>query len=198
MIRVLIVADSFLRAQTLANDLSEDERFDVVDVRAAPASLASGPPGPIDVVLTTGLHPDRIPRWGSPVVALTDGFVAEPEVGRRVHACLPANAPMPTVAAAVVAAAQDLIVLTRTQANASLVRPKLESLEHTGIETLTPRELQVLRLLASGLGNKQLAEQLGISDNTAKFHVAQILAKLGVGSRTEAVSIAIRRGLIPV
>ncbi len=66
------------------------------------------------------------------------------------------------------------------------------------IEQLTRRELEVLGMLANGLGNKEVAGQLGISDHTAKFHVAQILAKLGAGSRTEAVMIAIRRGIIPI
>lgn len=65
-------------------------------------------------------------------------------------------------------------------------------------EALTPREFEVLRMLADGLGNKEIANRLGISDHTAKFHVAQILAKLGAGSRTEAVAIGMRRGLVPV
>jgi DNA-binding CsgD family transcriptional regulator len=54
----------------------------------------------------------------------------------------------------------------------------------------------VLRLLASGLGNKEIAAKLKISEHTAKFHVASILGKLGAGSRAEAVSIGMRNGLI--
>ncbi len=53
-------------------------------------------------------------------------------------------------------------------------------------------------MLADGLGNKQIAGQLGISDHTVKFHVSQILAKLGAATRTEAVAIGMRRGLVPV
>ena len=64
------------------------------------------------------------------------------------------------------------------------------------IETLTPRELQILRLLAEGLANRAIATQLTISEHTAKFHVGQILAKLGAESRTEAVTQGLRRGLI--
>ena len=64
------------------------------------------------------------------------------------------------------------------------------------VEPLTPREVEVLRLLASGIANKQIADCLGISDNTVKFHVAAILGKLGAASRTEAVAIGIRDGLI--
>jgi len=64
------------------------------------------------------------------------------------------------------------------------------------MEALTPREVQVLELLAEGLANKAIADRLGISDQTAKFHVAAILGKLGVANRTEAVRAAARRGLI--
>jgi DNA-binding NarL/FixJ family response regulator len=63
-------------------------------------------------------------------------------------------------------------------------------------EPLTARELQVLELLAEGLANKAIAERLRISDQTVKFHVAAILGKLGVANRTEAVRVAVRRGLI--
>jgi ATP/maltotriose-dependent transcriptional regulator MalT len=63
-------------------------------------------------------------------------------------------------------------------------------------EPLTTRELQVLSLLAEGLPNKAIASRLGISDQTVKFHVAAILGKLGVANRTEAVRVAVRRGLI--
>ena len=63
-------------------------------------------------------------------------------------------------------------------------------------EPLTPRETQVLELLAEGLANKAIADRLQISDQTVKFHVAAILGKLGVANRTEAVRVAVRRGVI--
>lgn len=63
-------------------------------------------------------------------------------------------------------------------------------------EELTARESQVLQLLAAGLANKAIAQRLGISDHTVKFHVNAILAKLGVASRTEAVVRAARLGLV--
>jgi DNA-binding NarL/FixJ family response regulator len=65
-----------------------------------------------------------------------------------------------------------------------------------GWEELTPRELEVLQLLAEGLANKQIAQRLGVSDHTIKFHVNAILGKLGAHSRTEAVTRAARRGLV--
>jgi DNA-binding CsgD family transcriptional regulator len=67
-----------------------------------------------------------------------------------------------------------------------------------GGRTLTRRELSVLRLVAHGLGNKEIASELGISTHTVKYHLASLLAKLGVHSRTEAVTIGLRRGLVPL
>ena len=63
-------------------------------------------------------------------------------------------------------------------------------------EPLTPREIQVLELLAEGLPNKAIADRLGISDQTVKFHVASIMGKLGASNRIETVRRAVRRGLI--
>ena len=65
-------------------------------------------------------------------------------------------------------------------------------------EHLTARETVVLRLMALGLGNKEIASRLDISDHTAKFHVSSILAKLGAASRTEAVTIGMMRGLVAI
>jgi DNA-binding NarL/FixJ family response regulator len=65
-------------------------------------------------------------------------------------------------------------------------------------ESLTPREIEVLELLAEGLPNKAIAVRLHISDQTVKFHVASISGKLGAANRTDAVRLAIRRGLITV
>lgn len=64
------------------------------------------------------------------------------------------------------------------------------------IEILTPRELEVLALLAQGLQNKEIAIELTISERTVKFHVSSILGKLNAGNRTEAVSIAAHQGLV--
>jgi DNA-binding NarL/FixJ family response regulator len=69
--------------------------------------------------------------------------------------------------------------------------------EEAGVdEPLTPREIQVLELLAEGLPNKAIARRLGISDQTVKFHVSSISGKLGAANRTDAVRRAVRRGLI--
>ena len=64
--------------------------------------------------------------------------------------------------------------------------------------TLTARELEVLRLVARGLSNKEIAADLRITTHTVKYHLAAVLEKLGVRSRTEAVSLGVRKGLVPL
>ena len=68
--------------------------------------------------------------------------------------------------------------------------------ESETLEALTPRESEVLQLLSEGLGNKEIASRLHISEHTIKFHIRSILGKLGASSRTEAVSRGLRSGLI--
>jgi DNA-binding NarL/FixJ family response regulator len=80
--------------------------------------------------------------------------------------------------------------------DAFIVAPAPPRRETMPAETLTPRELEVLQILTEGLSNKAIARRLGISDQTVKFHVASIGGKLGAQNRTEAVRIAIQRGLI--
>jgi DNA-binding NarL/FixJ family response regulator len=63
-------------------------------------------------------------------------------------------------------------------------------------ESMTPRETEVLELVAQGLPNKAIAERLGISDQTVKFHIGSIIGKLGAANRTDAVRRAVRRGLV--
>ena len=91
------------------------------------------------------------------------------------------------------------------QAGGSLLQPivaskllRQVSQEHASgpAESLTARELEVLRLLAQGQQNKEIAAALVISERTVKFHVSSILGKLGAGNRTEAVHIAAQQGLI--
>ncbi len=71
-----------------------------------------------------------------------------------------------------------------------------ESDDEPAVESLTPREIEVLELVSEGLSNKAVAARLGISDQTVKFHLATISGKLGALNRTDAVRRAVRRGLI--
>jgi len=68
--------------------------------------------------------------------------------------------------------------------------------EHSGEETLTPKEIEVLRLIAVGNANKEIAAQLSVTEETVKSRVKNILDKLGANDRTHAVSIGIKRGII--
>ena len=105
------------------------------------------------------------------------------------------------IVAAIAAVAGGLMTLDRRWAGALLATPERsqapipERLADRE-EPLTARELEVLQLLAEGLPNKRIAAQLHISEHTAKFHVSASLLKLGAASRTEAVTLAARRGLL--
>ncbi len=99
------------------------------------------------------------------------------------------------LAAAIQAAAAGLVVLHPRELAAL---PLAEMRMPRGVEELTPRETEIVTLLADGLSNKEIAGRLKISDHTVKFHVASVLAKLGVSTRTEAVTAALRQGLIPL
>jgi DNA-binding NarL/FixJ family response regulator len=70
--------------------------------------------------------------------------------------------------------------------------------EHLGDEGLTPRELEVLRLIRDGSKNKEIAARLDISETTVNFHIKNVVSKLQANDRTHAVAIAIRRGMLPV
>jgi len=123
-----------------------------------------------------------------------------------VRAVLPNDVSPEQLVAAVQAAASGLLVLHPGQVPAQVTANGFASGSTSGrararelgepAEPLTPRESEVLQMLASGLVNKEIAAKLAISDHTVKFHVASILGKLGAATRTEAVSIGIRRGLV--
>ena len=70
--------------------------------------------------------------------------------------------------------------------------------EHLGEEDLSPRELEVLRLIRDGHRNKQIADRLGIAETTVNFHIRNLVDKLGANDRTHAVTIAVKRGLLGV
>jgi len=195
LIRLAIYAETSQRAQQLAKLLAEDERLAIVRARASVRSFEPGPM--VDVVLAAGLRAEELFGDGPPIVLLSRQPPRQAAFNGAVRAWLPDDALPAEISAAIVAAAQDLTVLTHWQARRWL-KSELEDEHAPPPETLTPRELQVLRMLADGLGNKQIAAQLAISNHTAKFHVAQILAKLRAGSRAEAVAIAMRRGLVPI
>lgn len=99
------------------------------------------------------------------------------------------------IAAALLAAHRGLVVLDGALAP-RLLPPRARPRSRTEPEPLTPRELEVLELMAAGLSNRRIARALGITENTAKFHVNAVLGKLDARSRTEAVVLAARKGLV--
>ena len=132
---------------------------------------------------------------GPPVVALiTDEIQALEARTAGARGLLLRDTSAERLVAALTAATRDLIVF-----DSPLVDPVLGARDPsspTPIEDLTPRELEVLGLVAEGLPNKAIARRLGISEHTVKFHVNAVLGKLGAQSRTEAVVRATRLGLI--
>ncbi len=113
-----------------------------------------------------------------------------------VRALLPRYAAAPEIIAAIEAAAQGLVVLHPDMLpSLQLTEPSRRPPADLDA-SLTPREIEVLRMLAEGLANKNIAFRLGISEHTVKFHITSIFSKLNASSRAEAVAIGMRRGLI--
>jgi NarL family two-component system response regulator YdfI len=129
---------------------------------------------------------DPDPRWVQTAVkAGINAVISREPSGDELHLALSA-------------ADAGLVLLHPTSAR-GLASAHLQASDLTHHqERLTAREFEVLQLLSEGLGNKEIASRLAISEHTAKFHISSILGKLSVASRTEAVSHGIRRGLIPI
>jgi DNA-binding NarL/FixJ family response regulator len=210
VIRVCILAETEDEAQQLAALIADDESIELTGAAGAAGSAALSMAGfEPDAALVAGraLIGD-LPFEQIPVVLLDDDRAPADswwDPTASVYACLPALANPREISAALVAASQGLTLLTPAQAELIFQTRAPRARTHPSAaaapvlyETLTPREAQVLRMLAEGLGNKEIAGQLGISDHTAKFHVASILGKLHAQTRTEAVTIGIRRGLVPI
>ena len=146
---------------------------------AASAIGGDGPAQPPFIVLTS----DPVPAFmGVPVQA-------------GIHALLPVHARAEEILGAIAAVASGLLVF----------HPSMVRADHTPtaprrgpVPRLTGRELQILTMMAEGLGNKEIAWQLQISEHTVKFHITSIFNKLDVSSRAEAVSLGFRFGLILV
>jgi DNA-binding NarL/FixJ family response regulator len=115
-------------------------------------------------------------------------------------AILPHDATPGEIVAAIEAVAAGLCVLSPDILARFLTRRKPPHQPASGepLEALSSREIEVLAMLADGLGNKEIARQLDISDNTVKFHVSSIFGKLGATNRTEAVMLGMRHGYIMV
>jgi DNA-binding CsgD family transcriptional regulator len=168
-------------------------------------------PGDADVTIA-----DRAADVAGPVIALAPtALVSEVAAWRcDVRAVVPADVDATTLGAVITVIAAGLSVAPPNAARGGGDRGGAvsgissgtwaEALDHPGTDdeepavALTPREREVLTLLAAGASNKAIAHALGLSVHTAKFHVASLTEKLGAGGRLEAVAIAIRTGLVMV
>lgn len=112
-----------------------------------------------------------------------------------VRAVLPQHASPAEVLAAVEAASNGMAVMDPGELETLLAGASPAPVSDEA-PMLTPRETEVLRMMADGAANKNIAWKLGISEHTVKFHVASILGKLHASTRTEAVAIGMRKGLI--
>jgi NarL family two-component system response regulator YdfI len=182
------VLGSFASVEDAAGVFTEED-VDAIIIDASDVSLED---------LFESLQESDAAREAPTILLLPD---ASPDAASQalrlgVRGILPASPEPQQLAAALEAVVQELVVYN-SEMSSPLRRAASRGAPADELsEPLTPREREVLRLLASGLGNKEIAVKLKISEHTAKFHVASILGKLGAASRTEAVSIGMRNGLI--
>lgn len=203
-LRVLIIADDPLARAGLAALLSDQAGCTVVGQVAGdsdlPANLEAFRPDVLlwdlgwDTTVTLESLAD-LPEGSPPLVALLpdDTHTTETWTAGALGLLL-RNADAASLVAALRAVASGVMAVD-PQLVAAMVSARGIPPSPTA-EGLTPRELEVLHLMAEGLPNKSIALRLGISDHTVKFHVNAILGKLGAQSRTEAVMQATRLGLI--
>lgn len=210
MIRVFIVAPSAVSRAGLRSMLA-DAGFQAIGsaqdlVSLDDAQLESEP----DILLVDGMQvAGETGRGGRALADVTDQaavvlLVDQPDQAQvaqafrnGVRAVLPREISTQQLQAALQAVAAGLIVVHPAEASMLMQTPTSSATEIVPFtQPLTNRESEVLQMLATGLGNKEIAARLVISDHTAKFHVASILGKLGASTRTEAVAIGIRHGLI--
>ena len=202
-LRILVVADDPLARAGLGALLVGQDGHAVVgqvsgheDISAAldvyrPDVLLwdLGPDGATGVEHIAGAHDASVP-----IVALVadESRAWEARVAGALG-LLPRDADSESVVAALAAVSRGMLVLDPGMAPTALRDGGRPS---PGAKDLTPRELEVLRLLADGLPNKTIAHRLEISEHTVKFHVNSVMTKLGAQSRTDAVMRATRLGLV--
>ena len=189
-IRVSLVAGKDEDARKLKRIFEQFPEFAVVD-SFAPARVEVET---FDVQVTYAEHAAQLavlPQADVPTLYLAPPGSVRPGELRATNAVLPPDAPTAQIRAAAMAVAAGLQITRKIDFDAG----DSES-EFSFVEPLTDRELHILNLVADGLSNPQIARRLAISRNTVKFHISSIISKLGATSRTEAVTIGLKRGLI--
>jgi DNA-binding NarL/FixJ family response regulator len=192
MIRVLINTSQHMREELL-DVLSTDPEIVVADHAAGGSGIVPDhPDSSADVLLLE--HPSDEEEHDVKVILLVGDDSPRPVAafGNGLRAVLPKGVDAYRLLAAIHAVAAGFL-LTEAEPR----RPDRSPVGHL-MQPLTPKEREVLRHIAAGMSNKEIARAMSISEHTAKFHVAAILGKLGASSRTEAVAVAIRNGLLMV
>ena len=192
-LRVFIIAENDTECRKLSRTFEEADGFAVVGVTAT-SSWAAPEAASFDVAIINapqGVRARDFPGAQVPTVYLLSDESSQPRELTGKNAVLSRNASAPQIRAAAMAVAAGLRI-ARTNNSATVENEA----ELAFVEPLTDRELRVLNLLADGLSNPKIAGVLSISRNTVKFHVSSIISKLGATSRTEAVTIGVKRGLI--
>ena len=200
MIRVVIASDAPELRASIASTIDREPDFELAGTSAV-ANVADARAADVLVVhLSQAEDVRNIAALPSAVLVLTDASGDEAAALLRAGArgVLPIDTADESLVVAIRAAAAGLVVVApqTVLALGSVSAEARWTGEVHDDSRLTPRERDVLRLLAAGTGNKSIARKLSISEHTVKFHVASILSKLNVGSRTEAVTEGIRRGLV--
>jgi DNA-binding NarL/FixJ family response regulator len=206
-IRIAVAATSAVRRAGLESIIRSHAEFHLAGSFGAVASLVSfARSTELDVIV---IDTDSIrdlslePTSDAAIVLLTEVTEAR-SISRLlrsgVRAILPRESDPDDVLSAIYASYDGLVLLSTPNAEslAALFGDQPLEVEAELSEEITSRETDVLRMLAQGLVNKDIAARLGISEPTVKFHISSILDKLGASTRTEAVTLGIRRGLIPI
>ena len=205
-LRIAIAAPSALVRAGIADGLAGEAGFDIVGSAATLAELAeAGWYGADVVVVDAGGGADAeldalVGHGPHTIVLASDGDERTGEWLIDGCSVLRRGAPPAAIAGAARAARAGLVATTPAFAAEALRYERVGARRPTppGFETLTPRERQVLAAMSNGLGNREIGGVLGISAHTAKFHVAQIIAKLQAQSRAHAVAKALRAGFADV
>ncbi len=196
------VVSPVFRAQLEAM-LRDEARFETVSIPRSAGPKRKFPSRTVDVILTDSWdNTTGFPSCGElPIVLLSENVnrFQLRSLGDRVFGVLPRSATAAQICAAIQAAASGLITMPREEWQAMIPTTGFDEEEDDiALEALTPREAEVLALMARGLGNKDIAARLKISEHTAKFHVSSILSKLNAATRTEAVMKGLRDGLLVI
>ena len=197
--RVFVLAADTLAADALRTALSAEPRITLVP-RAHDADVVIWDLGADTNAGLTLLraHAGQGVAADKPLVALvTDAASAACALQHGALGAVDRASSANALAAAVLAVRAGLCVLDARVAESYVAIPEPQSMLDTP-DALTVREREVLQLLAAGLSNKAIADQLHVSVHTVKFHVNAILDKLDVDSRTAAVATALRRGLVTI